>query len=105
VDPGLNVDERAIKDLVFTAGSFDGSSFACEFCRGQNDQPFAFNDLGQVAFTAQFREGGVGVFVTSPLVVPESEAVKSWGVAACLLAIHCLAWQRNRGLGGSIRCG
>lgn len=49
-------------------------------------RPSGFNDLGQIAFAASFREGGSGVFVSSVVAVPEPTSLLAAGMALFVMA-------------------
>ena len=71
IDPGPDAELRTISNLQLLGD--DKVIRSIDQFRGQNDQPNAFNDLGQIAFKAWFREGGTGILVSNALMVPEQE--------------------------------
>jgi hypothetical protein len=60
VDDGPGTDFRTISDLIFTFGTGNGDG-----------QRSGFNNLGQLAFVANFTDGSSGVFVSNLAAIPE----------------------------------
>ena len=69
VDPGPGTAFRTIAGMNLV----DSLSIAINraVARGVSDQPFAFNDLGQVAFAATFIDSSRAIIVSNKLLVPE----------------------------------
>lgn len=84
VDPGPEIDMRVVNTLLVAGEEPYGGG---NFFRGEGDQVYAFNDLGQVAFKATFVGGGVGLFVSGPSMIPEPNTILLVGIAAYLMTI------------------
>jgi hypothetical protein len=82
VAPG---DFRTISLLTFL-GDRDSHS------TGNSDgRPSAFNNLGQVAFSAIFTDGTSGIFVSNRVAIPEPSAIST-----ILMGALCLNFHRRR---------
>ncbi len=64
VDDGLGTDFRTISSLSFVGGTGNGDG-----------RSSAFNDMGQLAFRADFTDGSSGMFVSNLVAVPEPTAL------------------------------
>jgi hypothetical protein len=88
VDNGLGVDLRTVSSVSMVANeSFNGG------IGNEDGVASAFNDRGQLAFSATFTDGSRGVFVSDVVAVPEP-------AAGCLLCLG-IAWlisQRKRAI-------
>ena len=69
-DPAIS-DIRTIQTLSFTTGS-----------NNNDGRQSAFNDLGQLAYTASFTDGSQGVFVSNLVAIPEPSSLAICSIAA-----------------------
>jgi hypothetical protein len=83
VDPGPAADMRHIFE-AFVLGS-DASEVFDSF-HGEGQQPFAFNDRGQLAFIVTFTDSTRAVVVSNKLIPePHAESVALTGIIAMVL--------------------
>jgi hypothetical protein len=68
LDPGPGADLRTIVEVNLVEAFHPFYE-----ARGENDQPYAFNDRGQIAFQSQFTDGTHAILVSNLLLVPETE--------------------------------
>jgi hypothetical protein len=73
---------RTISELRFLGGSGNGDS-----------RPNGFNNVGQVAFYAQFSDGSSGVFVSDRVAIPEPTSL--WLLAIAVGMLHAVIRQGN----------
>lgn len=84
---GLWIDDGANQARIVTSGdSLAGRTvtFASNF--GGSPQVLPFNDAGQLAFNVRFADESTGLFLYSPTVVPEPNALAICASALALLA-------------------
>lgn len=86
VDDGPTIDMRIIAALNNSLASYGVS--------GNDDaRGSAFNDYGQLAFSATFSDGSSGIFVSNVLAVPEPKA--STALALAVMAVAIPAYMRR----------
>jgi hypothetical protein len=89
VDPGPGTDLRQISELHMT--DINLLPFFTDNA-GQNSQPYAFNNRGQIAFRAFFTDLSSAIVVANTAVVPEASAGAALAAAACF----CSSIARRR---------
>jgi len=87
VDDGPGIDLRTITNFHFLS-------------RGGNEdgRPSGFNDLGQLAFFAEFTDGSSGIFVSNLAAIPEPNSLLLGALATVGMLV-----QRIGGLSGRLR--
>jgi hypothetical protein len=72
-DPGSGTDFRTISEILLpTTPLLLSLDLGLYRARGENDQPYAFNHLGQIAFAADFTDGTRAVLVSNAIAIPEA---------------------------------
>jgi hypothetical protein len=95
VDAGPGVDLRTINS--FSLHSDDLLALDYAHGRGQSDQPFPFNDNGQIAFKVIFSDGTQAIVVSDLLAVPEPGAFALELVTICFIpSSSSLVWRRRQ---------
>jgi hypothetical protein len=81
LDPGRDEVLRTISQIDLLAGNL----LAGYHARGEGDQPYAFNNRGQIAFQVTFTDGQQAILVSNLLVIPEPAT--STLAALCLIQV------------------